>query len=404
MLTLDLVRVRKSKGEIKPRYIKESKKLLEKAEILIGLYDEHIDKTQGELEEAIKDLIGDGTDYLLQRGLSKLLADRSEFEMAAPVDPREIRQKVFELSAEHHPVAMTPDLHHQITREDVLRMAGESFGLDVAQMNAALYADLKDAYILKSFKSITPEKLLRRYNVALAQAVLFRAREMRIMLRNANTKRLRQLIRYVKFFRLIADIRPTDDGYFIVIDGPGSLFRFSQKYGLQMASFLPALLLCEDWNLEVEIRWEEKQRELHTFTLESDGTLHSHFPDKGQYVTEEESYFRKRWKDYKSAWALKPSSKIVKLGAKDLLVVDYVLTHEDGRKVLLELVGFWHKRSLVRKLEAIEEYGPDNLILVVPAKLRVSEDELPETQAAVYFFKNVIQPKQIVALAEELSS
>ena len=72
--------------------------------------------------------------------------------------------------------------------------------------------------------------------------------------------------------------------------------------------------------------------------------------------------------------------------------------------MLLELVGFWHKRSLVRKLEAIEEYGPDNLILVVPAKLRVSEDELPETQAAVYFFKNVIQPKQIVALAEELSS
>ena len=35
-----------------------------------------------------------------------------------------------------------------------------------------------------------------------------------------------------------------DSGYEIVLDGPASLFRLTDKYGLRMAGFLPALLLC----------------------------------------------------------------------------------------------------------------------------------------------------------------
>ena len=112
------------------------------------------------------------------------------------------------------------------------------------------------------------------------------------------------MMRYIKFFRLIAEARPIGkDSYSIQIDGPISLFRFCQKYGLQMANFLPALLLCENWSLEAEIHWDDGKSPLK-FLLDSDTTLKSHYPDKGVYLTEEERRLRKRWNDFKLDWTL----------------------------------------------------------------------------------------------------
>lgn len=403
MLTLDLVRIRRSKGEILPRYIKKLDKLLPKAEQLIELYKEHIDRTRGELDETIRDIIGDGTDFLVLRGLSKLLSDRSEFTMQAPIDPRELRREIFERAAKAHPVTLHPDLHHRVNREQLLQEVADVFELTLAQVEAALYADLQDAYVLTAFDEIGPEALLHRYNLALAQAVLFRARSMHIDLFNANAKRLRQLMRFIKFFRLIASVIPIDGGYRFAIDGPMSIFRFCQKYGLQMANFLPALLLCEDWQMEAELLWDGKNDLCH-FKLTSDSLLQSHFPDKGVYVTEEEKYFRKRWKDFDLEWELKPKTKIIRLGAQQVTISDYELAHPDGREVLLEFVGFWHRQSLLSKLKAIQEHDIQNLILIAPARLRVSENDLPQSDAAVYFFKDVVLPKRVVALAETLTS
>lgn len=405
MLTSDLLRVRTTRDdEIKPRYIDASKsRFLNHAKNLIELYDTHRGQTRGELDEAIKDLIGDGTDYLIMKGLSKLLSDRSEFEVLSSVPPREIRQKIFELTAQHHPIALTPDHHHTMDRDQVLTQVGEQFDMTLEQINAALYADLFDAYVLTQFETIQADALLHRYNLALAQALMFRASHMYIELRDATAQRLRQMMRYIKFFRLIATAQPMGHNHYrIEIDGPLSLFRFTQKYGVQMATFLPALLLCNNWHMEATIRWEDKKPPV-SFFLDSDTTLQSHYPDKGVYVTEEERYFRKRWNPDKLGWSLKPHTQIVRLGTYDTLVTDYVL-EQDEQKVLLVFLGFWQRHTLLRKLELIREYGPDNLIVGAPARLRASEEDLPEElQERVFFFKNVIQPKKVAAAASLLN-
>ena len=404
MLTSDLLRIRKVKNEIKPRYIDVTKKKYkEKAQQLIELYDKYVHRTRGELEEAIREVIGDGTDFLMQRGLAKLLTDRSEFEVQAPVEPKVIREKLFTLSAQHYPIAIEPDLYHTVEREHLIAQVADELGVTAQQIEHAMYADLQDAYVLQAFESLTAEQLLHRYNLALAQAVLFKATQLQIELHQTNAKRLKQLVRYLKFFRLIAEIEPIEEGYRFKIDGPLSMFRFCQKYGLQMASFLPALLLCEDWQLAAELRWDH-QKTPTFFFLESDGFLKSHYPDKGVYVTEEEKYFRKRWDAKKLGWELKPSTRIVRLGSQGVSVTDYVLKHPDGREVLLELVGFWNRSSMIRKIEQIQEHGPSNMILAAPGRLRVSQEDLSEKDVKVYFFKDVILPKRIVALAEALSS
>ena len=65
------------------------------------------------------------------------------------------------------------------------------------------------------------------------------------------------------------------DGYVFHIDGPLSLFSATTKYGLQVALFLPALLHCQDFRLEAEVRWGPR-REPRSFLLDSRDGLVSH--------------------------------------------------------------------------------------------------------------------------------
>jgi len=87
---------------------------------------------------------------------------------------------------------------------------------------------------------LTVDWLLTRYNLALAQAVLYDATEMRIRVWD----HFGTVFSYVKLFGLMHRIYPIDAdgervgstdqaaGYEAVLDGPASLFSQSQKYGI----------------------------------------------------------------------------------------------------------------------------------------------------------------------------
>src|SRR5690606_14619105 len=85
-----------------------------------------------------------------------------------------------------------------------------------------------------------PDWLIARYNVALVQALLLRATEVRVRLVEPTVPRVRQLLRHVKFQQLLHHGRRDGDTLELVLDGPGALFRQSTRYGMQLASFFPA--------------------------------------------------------------------------------------------------------------------------------------------------------------------
>jgi predicted nuclease of restriction endonuclease-like RecB superfamily len=318
------------------------------------------------------------------------------------VDPRELRRAIFEKMAQHHPVPLNQEPQYPLERSALLTEIGEQFEMSLEQVEHALYSDLQDAYVMTDFKDTNPQALLERYNLAQAQALLFRATHLRLELWDTSAQRLRQLVRYIKFYQLISWIQPlASQRYRIELDGPMSLFRFCQKYGLQMANFLPALLLCENWSMEAEIQWEDKRKKL-TFKLDHETDLQSHYPDKGVYVTGEELHFRKQWKKKnKTQWSLEPKARTLRLGSQDVLVTDYTLSHEDGREAEIYIVGFWQRQTLIRKLELIEEHAPPNVIVLAPARLRASQDDLDSISDRLLFYKQVIPTKKVVALAEE---
>jgi hypothetical protein len=410
MLTVELVRARVADGVVRPGFVDPgAARVRNHAEPLVALFRAHVGRTQGELDDALDDLLAEGGDLRIRQGLAKLLRDRCRFAPEVEVDPVALRREAFLLAGARHPVAAGRGT------TDRAELLAEAAGrLDIAPETAAagLYADLREAWRLQAFDDLESEDLLHRYNVALAQGVLLRASEVRVTLRGETPARYRQVFRWIKFFQLsfrAEPLRPdkagaAPDGYLVTLDGPLSIFREVQRYGLSLAKFLPTLLLCRDWALEADVVWTDRHRQ--KLRLGPEDGLRTWFRDTGTWEPEEERWFRERFEARESAWRLEQSPRILSLGGSDVLIPDYVLRHQDGREALLEIVWTWRKGGLQRHVKHLAKHGPPNLVLAVSDAHRLGpegEDAtgLPE---GVIRFKQVLRPKAVEDAAEKVGT
>jgi predicted nuclease of restriction endonuclease-like RecB superfamily len=405
MLTGDLVRVKYSKQRVIPLYIdRDAPHWLEAAESLLLLYREGTGMTRGEIESEVDALFGGGGKATqVHRGLAKVLEDRAEFEVVADIPPDEVRQNVFTAAAEYRrrllAEAPTPGHRPRFDRDEVLGQVSRELGVALEALLGSLFADLRDENRLLRFEDLTAQRLIDRYNVALTQAVLLRSVLVRVEVRNEKPARYRQLFRRLKFHRLLYRVEGSmRDGYVFHIDGPLSLFSATTKYGLQVAWFLPALLHCEEFRLDAELRWGPR-REPRTFHLESNDGLISHQADTGTYAPAELAAFVERFRQVATDWELSESTDVLELGREGVWVPDYRLVHKStGTDVLLEVVGFWKKASLERLLRLLPLHGPPRYILAISDRLKVDEDALQEIQGPVLRFKEIPNASELASL------
>src|SRR3954470_3186312 len=176
MLTGNLVRVRTAKARVIPLYLnRESADWVEVAESLLLIFREGVGMTRGEIESEIDELIGEGIATLAHRGLAKVLEDRAEFEVVADVPPETVREKVFLAAAEQRRALKDAGLRAPFRREVVLEAVAKELGIEPDRVAAVLFADLKDENRLLRFDDLDAQRLIDRYNVALAQSVLLRS-------------------------------------------------------------------------------------------------------------------------------------------------------------------------------------------------------------------------------------
>lgn len=402
MLTGDLLRVRFRKGQIQLPYIDEaSRDHLGVAGTLIRVFESHASGSRQELDEELADITGAGTDFLFHRGLSKLLKDRCTFATASPVDPVELRSSIFESAA----AAYRNTDQVRIDREAVLAEAANAAGIEAREVDRAFYADLKAAERLESFKSCTPEWLLGRYNVALAQAVLFRATELDLHVEGETPARYRDLFRKLKFFRLLHEIQQTGPGkYHIHIDGPMALFKSSQRYGLQIAQFLPAVLHCANWRLAASVTWGARRRE-GVFRLTPETGLKPIGPSRGQWIPEEVAWLEERFGRLKTVWRMAAGSEIIDLGGRGVLVPDYVFTHPSaGTKVHLDFLGYWRSAAVRTRLELLRRYGPPNLILAISDDLAVDDESATGLPGEIYRFRRTPVARDLLGILDAMAA
>lgn len=401
MLTGNLLRVRFQRDKVLPQYLDaDSPDWQAAAADLIDLYGAAVGSTRGEVEIGIEELTAGSHAALVLKGLASLLDDRCEYETVAERPPEEVREAVFRTAAQHRAAAAAGGLPFQ--RQAVLARAAEELGVAADRIEPLLFADLRDEQRILKFEGISSERLLERYNVALAQAVLLRSTGMQVRVRGETPARFRQLFRAIRFRRLIATIREEPGGdYAIHLDGPLSLFTATRQYGVNLAFFLPTLLHCKSFELSAELRWGAARRPMN-FELTSEDGLKSYLPDFGVYTPKEFELFAASFRQNVVDWVLHDDPHPLPL-PDGVWVPDFTLTHTPtGAIVYLEMFGYWRKVDIDRHVRRLARHLPRQFLIAVGEPLRADRDSTATWPAGVVPYKRTPSAEAIARAARQL--
>jgi predicted nuclease of restriction endonuclease-like RecB superfamily len=396
MLTGKLVRVRYARDRILPYFLDPGEQWQLVAEQLLELYRSMEGHTRGELEEEITSTFGEETGTLVHQGLAKLLEDRCEFDVVAGLPPEQLRADIFRAAVV---ARQEPDAANRFDRDAILSSVARVHGLAVEDIERSLFADLKSEQRLIKFQDISVEHLLQRYNVSLAQAILLRAVAVHVTINHEPPQRYRQLLRYLKFHRLLCEFeRVGPESYTLHIDGPLSLFSATNKYGLQLALFLPRVLACKNFDLKAELRWGA-QKKPKTFLLSHRDKLVWPGADPGMFVPPELGMFVESFRKRIADWELHEETEVYPLGS-GFWVPDFRLVHKPtGKSVLLEVLGFWRKSSAEKHLQHLRRYATEPFLLAVSDQLHIEESGLDELPAGIHRFRHMPLADEVAKLA-----
>lgn len=420
MLPPELTRARKREGKLSltPLSAAERARATEVSESLLAVTRAGVGQDREEVEAGWASVPVAAKERKLLLALTHLVEARSEFTTPVGVEPEAVRRSVFTHAAQMR-AALGPGEYLQ--RDSVLAQAATELNLSVEAIDAALYADLRSAQRLERCPAHSPSALVDDYELTQVQSVLLRAVRIEAEVRAARPDAYRELFRKLKFRQLLFRIQPlVAGGYRLEIDGPMSLFGATTKYGLELSLSLPALLSCGSLRLKAELRWGKRREKLsfeQAYAEQPETDPHSGVRTE---VAELLDGLKAN-----AAWQARLSDKLIDLSAQGggVLVPDLELTREGGGKalgtagkkrvkpaaggnqVLVELLGFWSRDAVFRRIEAAQRgLSPGAVMLfVVSSRLRVSEELLDDVEAAsLYVYKGKINPAALLRKAEAL--
>jgi len=370
------------------------------AQDLIALLRQHAGQSLAAWDRTLDTYMGERVDYVVVRGLAKVLTDAATFTpLATPLAPVQLRERLFASG----PVFRAPQLFHQQTRYEVVESVAKELAIPSEQVEATLFADRPATYPLTDAgPEWTPAGLIARYNLELARGVLYWASQVRIEVHSS----YKDLWKYMKLFKLMFEIQSQQDGYLIDLDGPISPFvHATTRYGRQFAAFLPALLLCEQWRMVAAVH--PAQMGTTTYRLDHTSALQTHFKQSGAFDSRLEADFAREFEEKfgnkRGQWLLTREDEVLPLG-DTVMIPDFALTHKrTGHRVLIELVGFWHPDYLRRKVEKLRAAQCHHMLLLVYEGVNLTPDALSDVPSEVLYFKQKPVLKEVMAAVETIA-
>ncbi|MGL5083633.1 MAG: DUF790 family protein [Microcoleaceae cyanobacterium] len=400
MLPTDLLSYRHQGETITPLKLNLNAQNLDLATQVIQCFQTSVKGTQADLDQRLQDFEGDSPDYRLKRGLAHLLKTSfCTFEVISPLEPVNLRERVFALAAN-----VPPSLNStEQTLETLARQFSQELGREVfpEEIQAGLYADLLENRILTQFEAPTPEALLHRYNLSQVQGIFYKASQIQINAHRNDPGEYKLLFRYLKLFQLMAYIEgDADHGFTLTLDGPTSLFKSSTRYGLSLAKMIPALLHVTKWSLRATLHHRDRYTGVSKtgyFTLNPDCGLVTHYPPGKPYDSLLEQAFVTRWQSLKTDWTLEREVDLIPIPGS-VMIPDFRLVHPDGRVFLLEIVGYWRPEYLQKKFYQVQKANCDNLILAISERLNLEKAgvKLSNVTAKIIWFKDKLPPKAVL--------
>jgi uncharacterized protein len=417
VLPPELTRARKREGKLtlSPLSAAERTRATEVGEALLAVTRAGLGCDREEVEAGWAAVPVAAKERKLLLGLTHLVEAGSEFSAPAGADPEAVRRSVFTHAAQMR-AALGPGEY--LDRNLVLAKAAEELGSSADVIDGTLYADLRSAQRLEKAPVHSAAALVADYELTQVQSVLLRAVRIEAEVRAARPDAYRELFRKLKFRQLLFRIEPLEGGgYRLEIDGPMSLFGATTKYGLELSLSLPALLSCGQLRLKAELRWGKRREKL---SFEQTYTQAPSADDRSGVRSEVAELLDALQGN--AAWQVCVSDKLIDLTAEGggVLVPDLELTRGDAVKptrraptaaaakapsVLVELLGFWSRDAVFRRIEAAQRglSGRTPMLFVASSRLRVSEELLDGVEAAsLYVYKGKINAAALLRKAEAL--
>jgi uncharacterized protein len=407
MLTLQLLRVRTRSGAIFPLFCTKEEEI-ELAKKIIQEFEQTWKNKEKKavLEDRISTIEESdaGSDYKLVRGFYALLERRCTFKSRDSnsdnngetsstntipiIDPPRIRKAVFEESSKRG-FALT-----ELERREIAGSVASKLHLSSHDVVLkVMWSDLDDNLILDHFDAIDPEALVGWYNLSLMQTLLFNCTKLDFYISGGlNWKRvLRSVKRLGLMYYLQQPQQQQENRIICSLEGPLSLFKLTDRYGTLLAKLLPSIIFSSDkkrqsssnggeWNLDAWIvRKTMDGRKIYEFKISKNEIPelmtdpYSSFPSSSITEKEEEvvgsssfyndyynfdsaveEKFAKRFEQAETGWRLTREPDPLVLSNGGAFIPDFMFEKYD-KKIYLEIVGFWTKEYLERKLQKLAD-------------------------------------------------
>ena len=424
MLPSELLRTRISRGKIMPLFCAAdfgNNTGYELANKLIAFFtDAQTNKqSKGNLLQKIS-ILESEYDYKLVRGLCALLERRSVFRRLNPsssiVTPMLIRRKLFEESSKQGLTLSDSQ------RQAIVQQIASQIHLSSNDIEALMWSDKDENLALIQFDIISPKDLILWYNLSLFQTLLFRCTRLEFYVKGGI--HWKHVLRNVKKYGLMytleynSEVGQYNDSVKCVLEGPLSLFKMTDRYGTSMAKLLPSIIGTPTWKISGSIvKKTDDGQKIYSIEMSNDdskeflrSTIDTRYQNNGDKINDgdhvydsstEEEFAKKFYQrfDQNDRFGWKISREPDPLIADGKAMIPDFLFERFGRKVYLEIVGFWTKEYLERKAAKLKMLFRDNeknkknknidLLVAVNSELSCSQIETISKDRIFTFKKDV---------------
>ena len=390
---------------------------------IIKTYQEMAEKkvSKAVVDEIISKIEDKHSDYKFIRGICHLLEQRCIYSShVLPSDTITesgnhnsnsaiyLRRDIFEESSRTgYPVT-------ENERMNILQKIALKNKLTIEELELVMWNDLDKNRYLKSFDSLSSLQLVAWYNISILQTLLLNCVKLEFSVYGGyNWKKILHKIKQLGLMYFLyseADPKLTKDNqrkkHNIVfgndndkkiicgVDGPLSMLRITDRYGMAIAKLITLIMFTENWSIDAVIlrksvsgakktynfRISNKDEDLPIFDA-SEITSHFDSPMSKSNVESSFDYafdgfdsnverkFMDKFLTFSTNWRLSREPDPLILSDGKAFIADF-LFEKSTVKVYFEIVGFWTSDYLKRKLEKIKDLytnittAPDTHLLI----------------------------------------
>jgi len=318
-------------------------------------------------------------------------------------DPVNIRKELFEESSKRG-FALT-----EFERREIIDTVASRINMPADDIIDVMWSDLEENLVLEWFDVISPQQLLAWYNLSLMQTLLFNCTKLEFSVTGGSN--WKHILRDIKRLGLMYNLQYTaleDEKYAIntdqtdydnrditfknisntdrknnsiiicSLDGPLSIFKLTERYGTSIAKILPSIISTDTWSLKAWIvrKTMSLGKKIYEFKMSNNNApplsrepyynKESNKEKKRPLYTAKESsqiiYFDSgveekfsiRFEQSANGWKLIREPDPLILSNGKALIPDFAF-EKYGIRIYLEIVGFWTKEYLEKKIQKIAD-------------------------------------------------